>query len=90
MAGFLKRDGKAGVGERIVRGQESQSLRRGDGGLELLCIAQGANQAMVRLNVAGIGGDGSAEGLGCACRISGSEQVESLLRMFVAVGWFEF
>ena len=90
MAGLLQRYGEARVGQRVVRGQRSQSQCRSDGGFELLCVSQGANQAVMRLDVAGIGGDGRAVGLRRACGVSGSEQVQTLLRMIVAVGWLGF
>jgi hypothetical protein len=47
--------------------------------VELARVTQGANEAVMRLNVLWPGGDGGAKGLGRFSRRAGSEQVETAL-----------
>ncbi len=84
VAALLQRDGKAGVCEGVLRGQHGQGQRDCHSGLELLCVSQGANQAVMGLDMSGIGGDCRAEGPRCGCGVSGGEQVEAVLRKLVA------
>jgi hypothetical protein len=58
----LQGDGERGVGEWIARGERGQREGGGDGLVELACVSQGANEAVVRFGVGRICGDGGAKG----------------------------
>jgi len=90
VAGLLQGDREAGVREGILRSQHSQSQCCCDGGFELLRVSQRTNQAVMRLDVSGIDGDGITEGLRCGGSVSGGEQVNTALRMLVAGRWVGF
>jgi len=64
VAGCLQRDGERGVREGIAGRERGEGERSADGGLELSGIAEGADQAMMRIVEVLVGGNGSAEGAG--------------------------
>jgi len=68
MAGALQCNGERGVGQRVVGSKDRESHGRGEGLVELAGIAQSANEAVMRLDVCRIGGNGGAEGLGSFLR----------------------
>ena len=79
-AGGLQRDGERGVGER-VGGSESGERHRGRHGLiELTGIPKSANQAVMGLNVCGIGCDGCAKRVGGLTGRAGCKQSQAFFR----------
>ena len=83
-AGGLERDGERGVGEGIVWGERGEGHGRGDGLVELACVAEGADEAVMGLDEAEAGGvlaegDGFAEGVGGRGGRTGGEQIEAAL-----------
>ena len=68
------------MSQRVAGGKGSQRKRGADGLFEASGVAQCADEAMVRLDVGGIGDDGGAEGFGCLRRLAFREHVEAALR----------
>jgi hypothetical protein len=67
------------VRERILRRQDSKRKCCCDCGFKLLCIAQRANQSVMRFDVCGVCGDRFAKGLCCSSRIARREQINAAL-----------
>ena len=63
VAGALQRDGQRGVSERITGSESRKSQGRGDRLFEAPGVAQSPDEAMMGLEVIGVGCDGRTEGL---------------------------
>jgi len=79
VAGSLQADGECCVSQGIEWGEGSERQGGTDGLVELTGIAQGANEAVVGLNMILIDGDGGAKELCGISSIAGGEQVKATL-----------
>jgi len=68
VAGLLQGDGERGVGQRVIGREDGERQGRANRLAELARVAQGADQAVMGLDVGRVGGNGGAKGLGCICR----------------------
>lgn len=75
----LERDGERGVGERVCWREGGESQGRGDGLFQETGIAEGADEAMMGIEVCGIGGDGDAKGCGGFGGLAGGEEIDGAL-----------
>ena len=67
-------------GQWILRRKQGKRASCCNGGIELLRIAQRANQAVMRLDVVRVRSDCFAEGMCCAHSIAGGQQIYGVLR----------
>jgi len=74
------------VRERVSRGECGEGEGGSDGLLEASGIAEGAHQAMMRLNVGGVGVDGGTKALGSGGGVGCCEKIEALLGERVGSG----
>jgi hypothetical protein len=79
MASVLEANGERGMRERITGREGRERQGHPDGLVEFAGVAQGADKAVMRLNVRGIGGNGGAKCLCRFCGRSGCKQFETLL-----------
>jgi hypothetical protein len=79
MASVLEADGERGMRERITGRESRERQGRPDSLVEFAGVSQGADKAVMRLNVRRIGGNGGAKCLCRFCGRSGCEQFETLL-----------
>jgi len=69
------------VSKGIVRRETSKRQGRSDGLFKTPGIAQCPNQSVMRLEIFGIGGNGSTKTLDCAASIVRRKQIQPLLCM---------
>jgi hypothetical protein len=86
VAGALESNGKSSVGERVIGGEDREGHGGGDRVVELAGVAEGADETVMGLHVAGIVVNGGAKGRSCLSRLAGGEQVEGALGECVSVG----
>ncbi len=67
----------------IVRSENRQRERSGDGWFELSRVTQRTHQAVMRFYVRGIGGEDGTKRLDCFMRRAGCKQIEPALRKHV-------
>jgi hypothetical protein len=79
VAGVLERDGKRCVGERIRGRERGEAQRDADGIFELAAVAEGADEAVMGLNMFAVAVDGRAEEAGGGDGVAGSKRVDALL-----------
>ena len=79
VAGMLQRNGEGSVGQGVMGSKRGEGEGGGDGLLEAAGVAQSADEAVMRLDVRRVGGDGGAEGLDRFGWGAGSEQIEPAL-----------
>ena len=90
VAGSLEGDRESGVGERVLGRENRESHCGGDGLVELTGVAESPDQAVMRLDMAGVGGNGGAKGVGCGGWVSGGKQFEAVFAMGVGgIGFAE-
>ena len=81
MTSLLQGDGEGCVGQGIGWRQRGERQGRSDGLLEAPRVSEGAYQAMMGLETAGIRSDRSTKALDCAERIAGCKLIQPLQRM---------
>jgi hypothetical protein len=79
MAGALEANGKSGMSERIAGRKGSQRQGRPDSLFESAGVSQGADKAVMGLNVRRICGDGGAKRMCRSRGRTGCKQFETLL-----------
>lgn len=79
VAGTLQRDGEGGVGQGVVGSERSEREGRGDGRFETAGIAQGADEAMMSLDMRRICSNGRTKGEGRLGRRAGGEEIKPAL-----------
>jgi len=85
VAGVLQGDGERRVRKRIIGREHAQSHCRCDRLVRLACIAQCTDEAVMRLNVCRISGNGGAEGLRSLCGLCGGEQFHATVRKGIGI-----